>query len=123
MINSQLLNFFREAITRIQTKSPKFFFVLQLFGASLTLAGYIPSMLQRWFNVEVPGHLITLCEDIAKYATGFFGASLFAAQAKPVAQTEEGEMLKKVDAEKFPFTALVEKKIEIKSATDVPVVK
>lgn len=110
MANSQLLNFLKESWYRLQTKSPKFFFVLQLFGASLTLAGYIPSILQQWFNVTVPGHIITMCEDIAKYATGFFGAAMFSAKAKIVAKTDEGHAIVVTNENKLPFSAKVEQK-------------
>lgn len=116
-MNTQLINFFREALFRLGTKSPKFFFILQIFGASLTFAGYIPSMLLRWFNVDVPDHVIVMCEDISKYAAGFFIASTFPAISKTVGQTEEGHAIVLTDKSKMPFTSASEKK-EIKK--DMP---
>lgn len=110
MINSQLVNFLTEAWNRLRTKSPKFFFILQLLGASLTLAGYIPSMLQQWFNVIVPGHIITMCEDISKYAAGFFGASMLSAKAKIVGKTDEGNAIVVTNEKNLPFSAKVEQK-------------
>ncbi len=64
--------------------------------------------MQRWFNVEVPGHMITMCEDIAKYATGFFAAAQLPVSQPVVGQTEEGRDIKVTDEKKMPFTAAVE---------------
>lgn len=121
MATNIIADFFRESLHRLFSKSPKFFKVFQLFAALLTFAGYVPSMLQRWFNVEVPGHVITLCEDIAKYAAGFFAAALLPVAQKPVAQTEEGEAIKVTDEKKMPFTAKAETKAMDKEVPPPPV--
>lgn len=121
-MNLQVINFFKEALFRLGTKSPKFFFVLQIFGASLTLAGYIPSMLLRWFNVDVPDHLITMCEDISKYAAGFFLASTFPAISKTVGQTDEGHAIVLTDEKKMPFTSASQMKDIKKDAPPQPVI-
>lgn len=113
-MSSIALNFFVELWQRLRTKSPTFFRVLQLFSALLTFAGYIPSILQRWFNVEVPGHIITMCEDISKYAAGFLIAASLPVSAQPIAITSEGQMLKKTDETKLPFTAEKEARQELK---------
>lgn len=113
-MNPTILTFFKEFFQRLFIKSPVFFRVFQVVTATLTFAGYFPSMLQRWFNVEVPGHVITMCEDVAKYATGFFAASALTAQTKPVAIMDDGDVLKKTDDKKLPFT----KKCEDKSAKE-----
>lgn len=110
MGNQQFVNFFRELLNRVATKSPKFFKVLQLFGASLTFAGYIPSMLQQWFNVTVPGYTITMCEDIGKYAAGFFACSLLAVKTPTVGQTVEGSPVQVTNEKAMPFTAKSEAK-------------
>jgi hypothetical protein len=101
--------FFIELINRLRTKSPRFFALLQMFGASLTLAGYLPSILQRWFNAEVPGHVITLCEDVAQYATGFFLATLMA-KKDTIATAPDGTIVTVTDEKKFPLSAKAEKK-------------
>lgn len=110
MTNPTIRDFLIEIWNRLRTKSPKIFRVLQLLGASLTLAGYIPSMLQQWFNVEVSGNFISLCEDVSKYAAGFFAAALLPAKSPPVAQTEEGKAIIVHDEKKMPFTSKVEEK-------------
>lgn len=112
-MSTQVTDFLQEILNRLQMRSPKVFRVLQLIGGSLAFAGYIPSMLQRWFGVEVPGPTITMCEDIGKYAAGFFAAALLPVRTKPVAQTEEGRAITVTDENKLPFTSKVEeKKIE-----------
>lgn len=122
MAQSQILNFFIELFNRLRAKSPKVFQVLQIFAASLTFAGYIPSMLQRWFDVEVPGHTITLCEDVAKYAAGFFLASSLPVKTPVVAQTKEGEPVQVTDEKKLPFTAKAEEAAIKEAVPPVPVV-
>lgn len=110
MPNTQLTDFLIELYNRIRTKSPKFFFVLQLLSASVLLLGYLPSALQRWTNIIVSVHFMTFCEDVSKYATGFFGASMLATKTKPTAQTETGEAIKVTDEKKMPFTSKHEAK-------------
>lgn len=116
--------FLKELVNRIFQKSPKFFQIVKIIMALLTFAMYLPSMLQVWFNVEVPGHVIRLCEDIAKYAIGFFGGSLLPVEQKPVAQTDEGKAVIVVDEKKLPFTAKTQEKLIDKVdppiASDVP---
>ena len=122
MIQNQVLSFFVELFNRLRTKSPKVFKVLQLFAASLTLLGYIPSILQRWFNFEVPGNVITLFEDVSKYATGFFVAVLLPVKSPAVAQTEQGEPVRVTDENKFPYTAKAETAAMEKEVPPPPVV-
>lgn len=111
-MNGQFFNYFAELINRFRSKSPKFFQILQIFMASFTFLGYLPSMLQRWFGIEVPGPMITMCEDIAKYATGIFIASLLPVNKPAVGQTKEGSEISVTDEKKMPFTAAVEAKKE-----------
>lgn len=112
-----ILDFFKEMINRIGSQSPMFFKVLQVVGASLTLAGYIPSMLQQWFNVEVSGSVIKVCETVAQYATGFFASSMLAAKPATVGQTEQGSIVKVTDEKRMPFTAKSEQK---QAAKEIP---
>jgi hypothetical protein len=110
MANNMALDFLREFLNRLVTKSPRFFKILQVIFGLLTFVSYVPSMLQRWFGVEVPGSTITLLEDIAKYSAGFFAALLLPVKQVPVAQTPEGEAIKVTDEKKMPFTAKAEAK-------------
>lgn len=113
--------FFKEFLNRLRTKSPRFFFILQLFGASLTFASYVPTMLERWTTLIVSQHFINFCEDIAKYAAGFTLAAMLPAESKPTAMTQQGDVLKKLDSGTYPFTANQEMKQAEKGA--VPVIK
>jgi hypothetical protein len=110
MGSSQVAMFFVELFNRLKSKSPKFFLVLQVIFASLTFAGYVPVMLERYANISVSQNLINLCEDIAKYTTGFLIAVLLPSKPTPVAQTEEGKAIIVTDEKKLPFTAKDEKK-------------
>jgi hypothetical protein len=121
MGSSIVLDFFRELFNRFFSKSPKFFKVLQIFSGCLTFAGYVPSMLQRWFGVVVPGPTITLCEDIAQYAGMFFLGVMLPVAQKPVAQTETGEAIKVTDEKKMPFTAKAETKVMEEAVPPPPV--
>lgn len=79
-MNPQVINFFRELLTRLMAKSPRFFYILSVVTGLLSFAGFLPSILQSWFNVELPDNIVTMCKDIAKYTTGFFVATLLPAQ-------------------------------------------
>lgn len=109
-MNTQVINFFREAINRLRTRSPKFFYILQLFAASLTAAGKLPGILERWTTLIVSPQFVNFCDDVSKYAIGFLAATLLSAESKPTAITEGGDVLKKLDDSKYPFTATSEKK-------------
>lgn len=112
-----ILDFFKEMVNRIGTKSPMFFKVLQVLGASLTFAGYVPSMLQQWFGVDVSGNVINVCETISKYATGFFASSMLAVKSQTVGVTTEGSVVKVTDEKKMPFSAAAEQK---EAAKEIP---
>lgn len=109
-MNNTAVNFIIEFFQRLKTKSPAFFRVLMAIAAFLTFAGMFPSLLQRWFEVEVPGHIIAMCEDIAKYAAGFLVATALPVNSVDVGVNSEGEILKKTDEKKLPFTAVKELK-------------
>lgn len=114
-----IIDFIKELINRLRTKSPAFFNVLMVIAASLTFAGYIPSALQKWFGVEISGGMINFCEGLAKYTTGFLLASGLTSKALIVGQTEKGNEVKVTSEEKMPFTAKVEQK-EVAKAIPPP---
>lgn len=114
--------FLVELINRIKAKSPKFFFVLSVITASLTGLGWVPTMLRDWFNFEMPPNLVVMCQDIAKYATGFFAASMLPVKSPPVAQTPAGAPVIVTDEKKLPFTTKSEEKKIEKAVPPPPVV-
>ena len=107
-MDSQMINFFREAWNRLGSKSPKFFFITKIIGASLAAAGKIPWLLNRYTNVEPSEQFINLCSDIGLFFAGVFGASFLPTSSKALAQTESGEAIKVTNEKKFPFTASAE---------------
>ncbi len=100
-----VVKFLKEALYRLRAKSPRFFYVLQIFGACLTFASYLPGMLERWTTMEISPQFINFCEDIAKYAAGFTAAVLLPAEASPTSITQNGNLEKQVVDERYPFTA------------------
>lgn len=121
-MNQQFVYFFREAWNRLGSKSPKFFFITKIIGASLALAGKIPWALDRYTNIEPSQQFVTLCSDIGLFFAGVFGASFLPTQSAAVAQTESGEAIKVTDEKKFPFTATDESKKMDEAKPPPPVV-
>jgi len=119
-MNGQLLNFFKEAWNRIGSKSPKFFFVMKIIGASLALAGKLPWALDRYTNVEPSQQFINLCSDVGTFFMGVFATSFLPSQSRAIAVTEEGDVMKKTDTEQLPFTATSEAKVSDKQ--DLPTI-
>lgn len=115
--------FFIELLNRIKSKSPKFFLVLSIITASLTGLGWVPTMLRDWFNIEMASNLVVMCQDIAKYATGFFAASMLPVKSPAVAQTKEGEAVIVTNEKKLPFTAKAEEKKIEQSAPPPPIIE
>lgn len=103
------LSFIIETINRITAKSPKYFRIWQLIMACLALAGYSPSILSL-FHIHTSAEFVGTTKTIGTYFMGFFSASLLTTQSKAIAMTESGEILKKTDENKLPFTAKVEEK-------------
>lgn len=122
MIVTEVTDFLTEAANRLKTKSPKFFSILQGIGVAVILMGYSPWAINRYTAITLPDHFITLCNDIAKYGTGFLLSALFAVRTKPVAQTESGEAVKVVNDKKMPLTAKDEAKIIENTVPPPPVV-
>lgn len=116
--NPQVGNFINELINRIRTRSPKFFFVCQIIGVCLIFLGYVPAALERWTNLIVSQKFINFCEDVSLHMTGFTMGLFLAGDTRNKGLTYEGDVLEKLDAEKFPFTAEVERK----KADELPIV-
>lgn len=69
------MDFLREILTRLISKSPKFFFIWQCIAGSLSVVGYLPAIMCRWFDLTVSDGFVNFAEDISKVAVGFFAAS------------------------------------------------
>lgn len=121
-MDSQLVNFFKEALNRLGSKSPKFFFITRMIGISLAAAGKLPWALDRYTNIEPTEQFINVCSDIGLFFAGVFGASFLPTKSAAVAQTESGEAIKVTDENKFPFTASAESKEMEKTKPPPPVI-
>lgn len=120
-MNPQIAAFFREGLNRLFAKSPVFFVIYKYFMAGLTMAGYIPTVLCDYLNVDVPPHFVKLCTDISKVALGCFMTGFLPAVSPAVALKENGELLKQTDEKKMPFTKMCEQRQKDKLG-DKPIV-
>jgi hypothetical protein len=121
MANNMAADFLREFLNRIFSKSPLFFKVAQFISALLAFAGFVPRILAKYFNIEIPDHTEELCKDIGIFFTGAFGAVLLPVKQVPVAQTPEGEAIKVTDEKKMPFTAKAETRVMEEAVPPPPV--
>lgn len=99
-----------EAINRLKTKSPKFFFVLQCITGGMFLLGWLPWALERWTPITPSEYLINFCKDISKVAGGMLLSALFPTRSPIAAQTPTGEAVLVTNEKKMPFTAKAEAK-------------
>ena len=103
-MNNPLILFLSETLSRLSTKSPKFFRVYKyISGVVIALTG-IPSALEYW-QVVLPHPFNIFANQTAGIAAtvAFIMASL-PVNNITIGQTETGPV-KQVDAEKLPFTA------------------
>lgn len=114
MTNNLLMQFLQEIFLRFKAKSPTFFVWWQRIAMIVGAVTGLPEFLAQ-FNIVLPPSLtilenktIAICSMVALFM------SLMPAQSTTVAISEEGELLKKTDHEKMPFTAKTELKAEIK---------
>ena len=114
-------DFFIELLNRLRTKSPAFFTGLQIIAASLAFAGHLPGILESWFNISMPDHLVRMCKDIGNIFAGAFGAALLAKRDTVVAQTPAGSAVTITDEKIFPVTAKSEQKAMEKTVPEPPV--
>lgn len=118
-MNKQIANFFIEALNRVRTKSPKFFYILQIIGGALTMAGKIPVMIHKYTDIMMSPGFVEFCNDLGNTALGVMLGAFFSAETKPTAITESGDVLKKLDENKYPFTAKVEQQKAEKADTPI----
>lgn len=109
-----LISFFQELFKRFATKSPKFFRIWQLVLGALTLITGVPELLE-YFNVALPeGVQVLANKAVAMASSGAFVMSLMTTQSTTVGVTDTGEVVKKTNENKLPFTAHVESKAALK---------
>lgn len=99
-----------EIISRLRSKSPAFFFGLQVIAASLAFAGHLPGILDSWFNVSMPDHFVRMCKDIGNIFAGAFGTAILTKRDTVIAKSSDGNTLTMTDEKKFPVSAKAEQK-------------
>lgn len=118
--NNKLILWVIETIKRFGQKNPKFFQIWQYILGFLIAVTGLPDLLK---TIKVIHALPAWLEAVsnADAAFGFLGAFLMtyqSAQSKPVAVTEEGQIIKETDQQALPFTALHEVKIATKEGNN-----
>lgn len=110
MVTNPLLLFLQEFFKRLATKSPLFFRIIYYISAGAALVTGLPGLLQE-LNVDLPEWMDVIQNKIIAIAssTAFVIAKL-TTQSTAVAVTPSGEVLKKTNEEKLPFTAATEQK-------------
>ena len=118
-MNNLLILFLKENIQRLFTKSPLFFKIWSTIAAILVLITGIPELINYLSGaITIPeawSPAITQAVAWASRAALFM--SLMTTQSTPTGQTIQGEVLKKTDEKKLPFTA----KQETKHAKNAPI--
>jgi hypothetical protein len=118
-MNQQLLNWLKENLSRLFTKSPKFFRIWNLIGALLTIICGIPLLLKQC-GIELDEPLNSLSNKLVTGAgIAMFWMTKLTSQSAPVSITQQGEVIKKVNEEKLPFTAESEKKEAVAAGVEV----
>ena len=108
-MNNLFLSWLQENIQRFFTSSPLFFKWWQRISYALILITALPEFLQM-FDVELPPPFNTYVSKAVLFASiGILWMSRLASQSTPVAVSQSGDVLKKTNEEKLPFTAQAEK--------------
>jgi hypothetical protein len=109
-----MITFLQELFMRLSAKSPKFFKVIQFVSLLAAAVTGLPGLLQE-MNINLPDWAEVLQNKSVAWAsaTSLF-ISMLTVQAKPVSKTEDGEILKKTDEKKLPFTSQSEQKAALR---------
>ena len=108
-LNENLLNFLKETLQRLFTKSPKYFVIWQAIAFAAMLITGIPEILQD-NGVVLPPFLSFLSnETVAWIAGAILTLSKLTTQSTPIL-TDSGEIVKQTNVKALPFTAKAEEK-------------
>lgn len=80
----QARQFLQESLQRLKTKSPKYFFYVQLIFGALALLSFLPSVLHDYFGIILSEKLAGLCTKI-----GFFFSGMAASATLPANDTKD----------------------------------
>lgn len=109
-----MITFLQELFMRLSAKSPKFFKVIQFVSGLAAAVTGLPGLLQE-LSVDIPDWAEILQNKSVAWAsaTSLF-ISMLTVQSKPVSKSEDGDILKRTDEKKLPFTANSEQKAAAK---------
>lgn len=118
MQNNIVLSFVQETLQRLFTKSPLFFRIWTLVAAVLVIITGLPDFI-NWlgvFNFHIPDLWSDKVNEAVAWASrAALIMTALTTQSKPVAVDEKGELLKKTNEKRLPFTAQSEQKIAVKN--------
>jgi len=107
-MNNPLLAFLQEIISRLSSKSPKFFIIWQWVLGSLTAITGLPMIIDwvlKVFDTALPVWAVTLENHVVTLISGLMWfMSKMPIESKIVTVTSDGAILKKTDDSKLPFT-------------------
>jgi len=110
MANNMLIDFLRESLQRLFQKSPKYFRIWGYISMTAALVTGLPGLLQE-LGINLPDWAAVLQNKVIGWASTIaFLIAKLTVQSTPVAMTPGGEVLKKTNEEKLPFTAANEQK-------------
>jgi len=109
-MQNQFLAFLVELISRLRTKKPRFFIVLQWITGFMSAVTGLPSLLVSWGISLSPFWTTFENKFVAACTFGAFIASQLTSASPAATVTADGVVLKQTDASKLPFTAEVEVK-------------
>lgn len=108
--NNALFLFLKELVMRFSTKSPVFFKVFQVISGVFVLIVAVPEFLTM-FNIQLPQVFNDgLQKVITGLSTGILFVSAMTSQSTPAGVDINGNVLKKTNDVKLPFTDAKEKK-------------
>lgn len=113
-MNNLFLSWLQENVQRFFTHSPLFFKWWQRISYALILITAVPEFLQM-FDVELPPPFNTYLSKAVMFCSiGILWMARLASQSTPIAVSQSGDILKKTDTSKLPFTAKAEKIVATK---------
>lgn len=102
--------FLQELLQRLFTKSPVFFKIWTWVSGLLVFVSGVPEILQM-LSIELPDPWNTrLSKTVLAAASGMLFMSMLTTSSKPIGVTDSGQVVKKTDECKLPFTAQAEEK-------------
>src|ERR1700749_3516368 len=119
-MTNPLIAFLQEILTRLISKSPKFFRVWQYITGAVTAVTGLPGALSL-LHITLPHPFDTFANNTVAIcgALAYFFAKL-PVENTALKLTADGAVIKKTDADKMPFTAQSESKAAVRDGLQSP---